>query len=85
MVLERVFNGRENLFGDVAGPIELLDDNYLPVTLITAFSKGRVHPNAIIKNLKKRGIIAQEAQRRFKGSKKYTCYEIIDKKWTPGD
>ena len=83
LVLERIFNGRENFLGDAAtGPIELLEQKYLPVTLITAFSKGRVHPNAIIKNLKKRGIISQESERRVRGSKKYTCYEIIDEKWT---
>ena len=77
LVLERISNDRENMFGKTSGPIELVGDGYLPVTLVTAFSKGRVHPNAIIKNLKKRGIIRQESVRKVNGGKKYTCYAIL--------
>ena len=58
----------------------------MPVALVEEYATGVIHPNTIIKNLKKRNKIAHKSERKeveiknsadkVIGKKKYTCYKI---------
>ena len=86
LVLEKIEN-RENSFSPNEGTYELFRQGYLPVALVEEYATGVIHPNTIIKNLKKRNKIAHKSERKevdiknsngdVIGKKKYTCYKII--------
>ncbi len=87
-VMEKIYNYYHekhnriyDWFGDYKNPsseeIELFEEGKLVFSLIQKFATNGVHPNAMIKNLKKRGII-EDGGRVKKGSMRYTYYQIID-------
>ena len=75
LVLEKIEN-RENSFSPDEEAYKLYRQGYLPLTLIEEYAKGAIHPNTIIKNLKKRKKIEHKATRKIIDSKKYTCYKL---------
>jgi len=75
LVLEKIEN-RESTFIPDEEEYELYRDGFLPVTLVEEYAKGGIHPNTIIKNLKKRKKIEQKAIRKMKSSKRFTCYKL---------
>ena len=56
---------------------ELYKAGYIAYSLSEDYANGPVHPNAIIKNLKKRKIIEQGMVRKQVNKKKYSSYKII--------
>ena len=60
--------------------MRLLRDGFLAFSLLQKFANNNVHPNTMIKNLKKRDIVI-DATRKIINSQKFTCYEIIDSKY----
>jgi len=76
LVLEKIAN-RENTFTPDEEEYKLYRDGYLAYTLVEYYATGAVHPNAIIKNLKKRKIIEQGMIRKQKDKKKFNSYKII--------
>ena len=56
---------------------KLYRDGYIVYSLVEDYATGAVHPNAIIKNLKKRKIIEQGMVRKQKDKKKFNSYKII--------
>jgi len=76
LVLEKIEN-RENTFTPDEEAYELYRDGYIAYSLIEYYATGAVHPNAIIKNLKKRKIIEQGMVRKQKDKKKFNSYKII--------
>ena len=58
----------------------LLWDGYLAFSLIQKFASNGVHPNTMVKNLKKRNIVI-DAGRNIQNRQKFSCYEIIDSKY----
>ena len=76
LVLEKIAN-RENAFTPDEEEYKLYRDGYLAYTLVEYYATGAVHPNAIIKNLKKRKIIEQGMVRKQKDKKKFNSYKII--------
>jgi energy-coupling factor transporter ATP-binding protein EcfA2 len=76
LVLEKIEN-RKNAFAPDEEEYKLYKDGYLPYSLVEYYATGAVHPNAIIKNLKKRKIIEQGMVRKQKGNKKFNSYKII--------
>lgn len=75
LVLEKIAN-RENTFLPQEEAYELYRKGYLTYSLVEEYSKGAVHPNAIIKNLKKRKIIGQKMERKTESKKKFNSYKI---------
>jgi hypothetical protein len=75
LVLEKIEN-RDNAIYVGATLFELFEDGFLPVALVGEYAKGPIHPNTIIKNLKKRNKIEHKATMKTKNSKKYTCYKL---------
>lgn len=57
--------------------LKLYQDKNISYSLIDKFSERGIHPNAIVKNLKKRKIIMDEPFRGKVNGKKYTCYRMI--------
>ncbi|RKY93817.1 MAG: hypothetical protein DRQ13_08995 [Ignavibacteriae bacterium] len=76
LVLENIEN-RNNTFLPNEDQYELYKLGYLAYSLIEEYATGSVHPNAIIKNLKKRKIIEQGMIRKQVNKKKYNSYKII--------
>ncbi len=76
MVLEKIDN-REKEFKPDEEEYKLYRYGYLAYSLIEYYATGAVHPNAIIKNLKKRKIIEQGMVRKQKDKKKFNSYKII--------
>ena len=86
LVLEKIGN-RENSFSPNEGTYKLYREGYLPVALVEEYATGAIHPNTIVKNLKKRNKISHKSERReveienyegkVIGKKKYTTYKII--------
>ena len=75
LVLEKIENRESSFFPDEE-PYELYRKGYLPVTLVEEYAKGGIHPNTIIKNLKKRNKIEHKAIRKIIKDKKFTCYKL---------
>ena len=75
LVLEKIDN-REKAFKPDEEEYKLYRDGYLAYTLVEYYATGAVHPNAIIKNLKKRKIIEQGMVRKQKDKKKFNSYKI---------
>ena len=63
LVLEKIEN-RENTFIPEDEAYQLYRKGYLPVALVEEYAKGAIHPNTIIKNLKKRKKIEHKATRK---------------------
>ncbi len=76
LVLEKIEN-RENTFSPDEEAYKLYRQGFLPVTLIEEYAKGSIHPNTIIKNLKKRNKIEHKATRKTEDKKKFTCYKML--------
>ena len=76
LVLENIEN-RNNTFLPNEDGYELYKAGYLAYSLIEEYATGSVHPNAIVKNLKKRKIIEQGMVRKQVNKKKYSSYKII--------
>jgi DNA polymerase III delta prime subunit len=76
LALEKIAN-RNNTFLPNEDEYELYKAGYLAYSLIEEYATGSVHPNAIIKNLKKRKIIEQGMVRKQVNKKKYSSYKII--------
>ena len=76
LVLEKIDN-REKEFKPDEEEYKLYRDGYIVYSLIEYYATGAVHPNAIIKNLKKRKIIEQGMVRKQKDKKKFNSYKII--------
>ncbi len=75
-MLEKVEN-RNNTFLPNEDEYELYKLGYLAYSLIEEYANGPVHPNAIIKNLKKRKIIEQGMVRKQVNKKRYRVYKIL--------
>lgn len=76
LVLEKIEN-RNNTFLPNEDQYDLYKLGYLAYSLIEECATGSIHPNAIIKNLKKRKIIEQGMVRKQVNKKKYNSYKII--------
>lgn len=87
LVLEKIEN-RENKFLPDEEAYIVYREGYLPVALVEEYAKGAIHPNTIIKNLKKRNKIEHKATRRIGviknektgeilSSKKFTAYKLL--------
>ncbi len=76
LVLEKIAN-RNNTFLPNEDEYDLYETGYIAYSLIEEFASGPVHPNAIIKNLKKRKIIEQGMVRKQVNKKRYSSYKII--------
>lgn len=76
LVLEKIAN-REYAFTPDEEAYEIYRDGFLPYSLVEYYATGAVHPNAIIKNLKKRKIIEQGMVRKQAQKKKFNSYKII--------
>jgi hypothetical protein len=76
LVLEKIEN-RENEYTPNEEAYKLYRAGYLPVTLIEEYAKGGIHPNTIIKNLKKRNKIEHKPIRKVEGKKRFTCYKVV--------
>jgi hypothetical protein len=76
LVLEKIAN-RNNTFLPNEDQYELYKLGYLAYSLIEEYATGSVHPNAIVKNLKKRKIIEQGMVRKQVNKKKYSSYKIL--------
>jgi uncharacterized protein (DUF1015 family) len=76
LVLEKIEN-RENLYTPNEEAYKLYRAGYLPVTLIEEYAKGAIHPNTIIKNLKKRNKIEHKPIRKVEDKKRFTCYKLV--------
>ena len=75
LVLEKIAN-RNDTFMPNEDEYDLYEAGYIAYSLIEEFASGPVHPNAIIKNLKKRKIIEQAMVRKQVNKKKYSSYKI---------
>jgi hypothetical protein len=76
LVLENIEN-RNNTFLPNEDGYELYKLGYLAYSLIEEYATGSVHPNAIVKNLKKRKVIEQGMVRKQVNKKRYSSYKII--------
>lgn len=76
LVLEKIEN-RENSYSPDEEAYKIYRQGYLPVTLVEEYAKGTIHPNTIIKNLKKRNKIEHKKTRKTENKKKFTCYKLL--------
>ncbi len=76
LVLEKIEN-RYNAYSPNEDAYIVYSKKYLPYVLVEEYAKGGIHPNAIIKNLKKRKIIGQKMERKTGNKKKFNSYKII--------
>jgi len=76
LVLEKIEN-RYNAYSPNEDVYIVYSKKYLPYVLVEEYAKGGIHPNAIIKNLKKRKIIGQKMERKTGNKKKFNSYKII--------
>ena len=87
LVMDKIYNyckGGSGFFSSADDPhkpdaneIELFRNGYLAFSLIQKFASHGIHPNAMVKNLKKRNVI-EDAGRKTINKQKYSCYKIID-------
>ena len=73
-------DGRADYRKPTCEEMELLKDGYLAFSLLQKFANNGVHPNTMIKNLKKRNIVV-DTGRKIINNQKFSCYEIIDPKY----
>jgi hypothetical protein len=76
LILEKIDN-RFNQHNPDEAEYKFYGEGYLCVSLIEEYTKGGIHYNTIIKNLKKRKKIEQLPERKKENKRKYTCYKIL--------